>query len=65
MHIVEHVFLLQVGISSGYMPRRGIAESSGSMKFFLYLPNKSSGQLLANYLSPRLFHFPMEFVSIV
>jgi hypothetical protein len=30
MNIVEHVFLLPVGTSSGYMPRRGIAESSGS-----------------------------------
>ena len=30
MNIVEHVSLLQVGPSSGYMPRRGIAGSSGS-----------------------------------
>jgi hypothetical protein len=30
MNIVEHVFLLPVGTSSGYMPRRGIAGSSGS-----------------------------------
>jgi hypothetical protein len=30
MNIVEHVFLLQVGTSSGYMPRRGIARLSGS-----------------------------------
>jgi hypothetical protein len=30
MNIVEYVSLLQVGSSSGYMPRRGIAESSGS-----------------------------------
>jgi hypothetical protein len=29
MNIVEHVSLLQVGKSSGYMPRRGIAGSSG------------------------------------
>jgi hypothetical protein len=29
MNIVEHVSLLQVG-TSGYMPRRGIAGSSGS-----------------------------------
>ena len=28
MKIVEHVFLLPVRTSSGYMPRRGIAESS-------------------------------------
>jgi hypothetical protein len=30
MNIVEHVSLFQVGMSSGYMPRRGIAGSSGS-----------------------------------
>ena len=30
MNIVEHVSLLQVGTSSGYMPKRGIAGSSGS-----------------------------------
>jgi hypothetical protein len=30
MNIVEHVSLLQVGISSGYLPRSGIAGSSTS-----------------------------------
>jgi hypothetical protein len=30
MNIVEHVSLSQVGASSGYMPRRGIAGSSSS-----------------------------------
>ena len=30
MNIVEHVSLLPVGTSSGYMPRRGIAGSAGS-----------------------------------
>jgi hypothetical protein len=30
MNIVEHVSFLQVGTSSGYMPRRGIAGSSSS-----------------------------------
>ena len=30
MNIVEHVTLLQVGASSGYMPRSNIAGSSGS-----------------------------------
>ena len=30
MNIVEHVFLLPVGTSSAYMPRRSIAGSSGS-----------------------------------
>ena len=31
MNIVEHVSLLHIGASSGYMPRRGIAGSSGSI----------------------------------
>jgi hypothetical protein len=31
INIVEHVFLIPVGTSSGYMPRRGIARSSGSI----------------------------------
>jgi hypothetical protein len=30
MNIVEHVSLLQVGVSSGHMPRSGIDGSSGS-----------------------------------
>jgi hypothetical protein len=30
MNIMENVSLLQVRASSGYMPRSGIAESSGS-----------------------------------
>jgi hypothetical protein len=30
MNIVEHVSLLHVGVSSGYMPRSGIVGSSGS-----------------------------------
>jgi hypothetical protein len=30
MNIMEHVSLLHIGASSGYMPRRGIAGSSGS-----------------------------------
>jgi hypothetical protein len=36
MNIVEHVSLLHVGASSGYMPRSGLAGSSGStMSIFL------------------------------
>jgi hypothetical protein len=36
MNIVDHVSLLQVGTSSGYMPRRDIAGSSGrTMSSFL------------------------------
>jgi hypothetical protein len=34
VNIVEHVFLLTVGTSSGYMPRRGIAGST-ILKYFL------------------------------
>jgi hypothetical protein len=33
MNIVEHVSFLPVGTSSGYMPRRGIAGSSGSTMY--------------------------------
>jgi hypothetical protein len=33
MNILEHVSLLQVEASSGYMPRRVIAGSSGSSMF--------------------------------
>ena len=41
MNIVDHVFFLPVGTSSGYMPRRGIAGSSGSpmSNFFEELPD--------------------------
>jgi hypothetical protein len=31
MNIVKHVFLLQVGASSGYMPKSGITGSSGGI----------------------------------
>ena len=30
MNIVEHVLLLNIGASSGYMPRSGVAGTSGS-----------------------------------
>jgi len=30
MNMVEHVYLLYVGASFGYMPRSGIAESAGN-----------------------------------
>jgi hypothetical protein len=33
MNIVEHMSLLNVGASSGYMPRSHIAGFSGSIKF--------------------------------
>jgi hypothetical protein len=37
MNIVEHDSFLLVGTSSGYMPRRGIAGSSGStISSYLY-----------------------------
>jgi hypothetical protein len=39
MNIVEHVSLLPVGTSSGYMPRRGIAGSIGSTKSCLLWGN--------------------------
>ena len=33
INIVEHLSFLQVGTSSGYMPRSGVARSSGSTMF--------------------------------
>jgi hypothetical protein len=33
MNLLEHVSLLHVGASSGYMPRSGIAGSSGSAMY--------------------------------
>ena len=41
MNIVEHVFLLPVGNSSGYKPRRGIAGSS-SIIMFNFLRNSQT-----------------------
>jgi hypothetical protein len=35
MNIVEHVSLLHIGASSDYMPKSGIAGSSGNMSNFL------------------------------
>ena len=40
MNIVEHVSLLQVGTSSGYVPRSGMGGSSGNyVQFSEELPN--------------------------
>ena len=39
MNIVEHVSLLPVGTSCGYMPRSGIAGSSSSSTMFSFLRN--------------------------
>jgi hypothetical protein len=59
MNIVEHVFLLPVGTSSGYMPRRGIAGSSGST-MSNFLRNRQtdfqSGCLPYSYVSPLIVH---------
>jgi hypothetical protein len=50
MNIVEHVFFLLVGTSSGYMPRRGIAGSSGST--------------MSNFLRNRLTDFQTSCTSL-
>ena len=50
MNIVEHVSLLQVGISSGYMARRGIVGSSGST--------------MSNFLRNRQTDFQSGFTSL-
>jgi hypothetical protein len=58
MNIVEHVSLLQVRKSSGYMPRKGTAGSSGNtMSNFLRNRQTENGGLEAKwnlfcYLSP-------------
>ena len=41
MNMVEHVSFLSVGASSGYMPRRGIAESSGSSMSNFQMPTRA------------------------
>ena len=38
MNIVEHVSLLHVGAPSGYMPRSGIAGSTGSTMSNFHVP---------------------------
>ena len=57
MNIVEHVTLLQVGASSGYMPRSNIAGSSGStMSNFLrnYQTDFQSGWLYQLAIPPAI-----------
>jgi hypothetical protein len=54
MNIVEHVSFLPVGASSGYMPRRGIAGSSGST-MSSFLRNHQTDSLLFNYKFLKLF----------
>jgi hypothetical protein len=49
MNIVEHVSLLQVGASSGYMPRSGISGSSG--------------RTMSNYLRNRQTDFQSDCTS--
>jgi hypothetical protein len=47
MNMVEHVSLLHVGTSSGYILRGGIAGSSGSTMFnFLAIKNNEFMKLL-------------------
>jgi hypothetical protein len=43
MNIVEHVFLLKIGKSSRYMPRSGIAGSSGNTNWYNHSGNQSGG----------------------
>ena len=46
MNIVEHVSLLHVGASSGYMPRSGIAGSSGPIFWLWFYPNRAASSAL-------------------
>ena len=48
MNIVEHVFVLHVGASSGYMPRSGIAGFLGSC---ISLVTKDIGHFFRYFLS--------------
>ena len=72
MNIVEHISLLQVGTSSGYMNRRGIAESSGSSMSANFLMKHqidfqsgcTSSQLHQQWRSvPLLPHPPQHLLS--
>ena len=67
MNIVEHMSLLYVGTSSGYMPRSGIAESSGST-MYNFLRNcptgdspRSSFIVEISFCYPGFFVIPNEF----
>jgi hypothetical protein len=54
MNIVEHVSFLPVGASSGYMPRRGIAGSSGST-ISSFLRNRQLEKEKDGYTSIRTY----------
>jgi hypothetical protein len=50
MNIMDHVYLLHAGASSGYMPRGGIAGSSGNiMSIFLETTKLISKVVGSNY----------------
>jgi hypothetical protein len=57
MNIVEHVSFLPVGISSGYMPRRGIAGSSGSTMFNFQRNRQTDFQSGSNFFLNDKFYF--------
>jgi hypothetical protein len=69
MNIVEHVFLLPIGVSSGYMPRRGIAGSSGRTMFNFVRTHQTDFQSgctsLQSYQQLRsvhLFPYPRQYL---
>jgi hypothetical protein len=67
MNIVEHVFLLQVGASSGYMPRRDIAGSFGSImakKFYFLFKFKLLTDLLSFKGKTLVFSTENSFTSL-
>jgi hypothetical protein len=61
MNIVDHVYLLQVGTSSGYMPRRGIAGSSGSTMSNFLRNNQTDSQSVCAILQ---FHQQCKSVTL-
>jgi hypothetical protein len=61
MNRVEHVSLLQIGTSSGYMPRKGIAGSSGST-MSNFLRNRQTDFQLA--IPPTMEECPSFSISL-
>jgi hypothetical protein len=60
MNIVEHVSFLLVGTSSGYMPRRGIAGSPGSIMSNFLRNCQTDFSYRGLKLSQTLFPAPLE-----
>jgi hypothetical protein len=60
MNIVEHVSFLPVGTTSGYMPRRGIAGSSGST-----MSNFQRNRQTEEWIQKMWYIYTMEYYSAI